>query len=106
MPTDRPTVTVIGSVHMDLVAIADRLPGRGESLIGHAFAGRPGGKAGNQAAQVAANGCRACLVSRLGDDHFGRELLEKLASKGVDTSYVAIDGSTQTGASPLLVGGD
>jgi ribokinase len=106
MAVERPVVTVVGSVHMDLIAIADRLPGRGESLIGHTFAAYPGGKAGNQAAQVAANDCRARIVTRLGDDHFGRELRARLEAKGVDTSRVVIDRTVPTGASLLLVGGD
>ncbi|HKG24134.1 MAG TPA: PfkB family carbohydrate kinase, partial [Thermomicrobiales bacterium] len=106
MAPDRQGVTVVGSVHMDLIAVADRLPRHGESLIGRSFAAFPGGKAGNQAAQVAGNDCPAFLVARLGDDHFGRELRERLMAKGVDTSRVAIDPKIPTGASPLLVGGD
>src|SRR5215213_8187465 len=102
MAADRQGVTVVGSVHMDLIAVADRLPRHGESLVGRSFAAFPGGKAGNQAAQVAGNGCPAFLVARLGDDHFGRDLRERLTAKGVDTSRVAIDPMIPTGASPLL----
>ena len=106
MATERRAVTVIGSVHMDLIAVADRLPARGESLTGHRFAMHPGGKAGNQAAQVALNDVPTFIVSRLGDDLFGHDLLAWLAAKGVDTCHVMIDSTEATGASPLLVGGD
>ncbi|MEA2525201.1 MAG: ribokinase [Thermomicrobiales bacterium] len=106
MTADRRAVTVIGSVHMDLIAVADRLPARGESLTGHLFGMHPGGKGGNQAAQVALNDVPTFIVSRLGDDLFGRELRARLAAKGVDTSFVVTDTTTATGASPLLVGGD
>ena len=64
-------VSVVGSVHMDVVATADRLPGKGESVVGHRVSLSPGGKAGNQAAQAALNGARTFLVGRVGLDVFG-----------------------------------
>ncbi len=39
-------VAVAGSVHMDLIATADRLPRRGETRSGHTFAMRPSGEGG------------------------------------------------------------
>jgi ribokinase len=106
METDRRAVAVVGSVHMDLIAVADRLPVRGESLTGRRFGMHPGGKAGNQAAQVALQGVPTYVVARVGNDHFGGILRDRLREKGVDTSYLATDPSFATGASPLLVGGD
>ena len=39
MDTEAPAgVCVVGSVHMDVVATADRLPGKGESVVGHRVA--------------------------------------------------------------------
>ncbi len=104
--TERPAVTVVGSLHVDLVATADRLPRRGESLVGHGFAMHPGGKGGNQASQVARCGLRAFLVTRLGDDLFGGELRRRLTEKGVDLTFAGVDGGASTGASPLFVGAD
>src|SRR5262249_17967649 len=106
MPADRHAVTVIGSVHMDLIAVADRLPARGESLTGLRFTMHPGGKAGNQAAQVAQQGVPAWIVARLGNDAFGDRLRARLRDKGVDTRFLVTDATAVTGASPLLVGGD
>jgi ribokinase len=106
MSTDRRAVTVVGSVHMDLIAVADRLPARGESLTGHRFSMFPGGKAGNQAAQVALQGVSAFLVARLGDDVFGEHLRTKLRDKGVDTRFLTTDATVATGASPVFVGND
>jgi ribokinase len=106
MPTDRCAVTVIGSVHMDLIAVGERLPARGESLTGHRFAMHPGGKAGNQAAQVALQGVPAYVVARLGTDYFGEHLRARLRDNGVDTRFLVADAAAATGASPLLAGGD
>ena len=44
MDTESPTgVSVVGSVHMDVVATAERLPAAGESVVGHRMALSPGG---------------------------------------------------------------
>jgi len=107
MGTEAPTgVIVVGSVHMDVVATADRLPGKGESVVGHRVSLSPGGKGGNQAAQAALNGAQTFLVGRVGRDVFGDRLLAALASTGVDTTYVAIDAQEATGISPVFTGAD
>lgn len=95
-------MVVLGSVHMDLIATAARLPGRGESVSGGTFAMAPGGKAGNQACQCALAGADVSIVTRLGDDAFGRELRAALARRGVDTSLIATDPEAPTGASTVL----
>lgn len=99
-----PSVTVVGSVHMDLVATASRLPARGETVTGEAFSMQPGGKGGNQAVQVARCGVRSCFVGCIGDDFFGRQLEESLRNYGVNTTYLRVDASTPSGASTVLVG--
>src|SRR5215217_7548976 len=99
-------VIVVGSVHMDVVATADRLPGKGESVVGHRMALSPGGKGGNQAAQAALNDARTFLVGRIGRDHFGDQLRAALARTGVDTTYLIIDDQEATGVSPVLTGAD
>lgn len=97
-----PRVVVVGSVHMDLIATAARLPGRGESVTGGSFAMAPGGKAGNQACQCALAGAETHIVTRLGDDGFGRDLLAALEGRDVDRSLVAIDPEVPTGASTVF----
>ena len=97
-----PAVVVLGSVHMDLIATAARLPGRGESVAGGVFSMAPGGKGGNQACQFALAGARVHMLARLGDDLFGGQLLAGLRARGVDTTYVAIDSQFPTGASTVL----
>jgi ribokinase len=98
-----PEVAVVGSVHMDLVAVAPRLPRRGESVAGSRFSIHPGGKAGNQAVAAARQGARTAIVASVGDDAFGRELREKLAEAAVDVSLVQSDLDAPTGASPILL---
>jgi ribokinase len=96
------SAVVLGSVHMDLVARAKRLPGRGESVVGDHFSMSPGGKGGNQACQLALLGLNTFMLTRLGNDDFGRLLIAALKSKGVDTSFIAVDPSEPTGASTVF----
>src|SRR5689334_21928299 len=104
--SERRGVTVVGSVHMDLIETAEQLPKPGSSLIGNAFSMHAGGKGANQAAQVALMGEQCTFISRVGADHFGELLRSSLASTGVDTSQLTIDSAVPTGASPILVGAD
>ncbi len=97
-----PTAVVLGSVHMDLIASADRLPGRGESIAGGSFSMSPGGKCGNQACQLALAGTPTYVLTRLGKDIFGEQLLDALVAKGVDISHVRFDEEAGTGVSCVL----
>ena len=101
---EEPTAIVLGSVHMDLIATAQRLPGKGESVVGQSFAISPGGKAGNQACQLVKCGTSTSIFTRLGDDMFGRQLFEHLTSRGVDPSLITVDTSAPTGASTVFAG--
>jgi ribokinase len=98
-----PAVTVAGSLHMDFIAAAERLPVPGESLIGSGFTMHPGGKAGNQATQLALHGIRTFLISRVGQDLLGNELRSRLSDRGVCLDYTIVDPGRLTGASPVFV---
>ena len=67
-------VVVIGSLNMDLVTRASRLPRAGETLIGQTFSTVPGGKGGNQAVACARQGAQVALFGRVGDDGYGHTL--------------------------------
>ena len=42
--SQKPIVVVVGSINLDLVAIAARIPAAGETVLGSAFQMHPGGK--------------------------------------------------------------
>jgi ribokinase len=89
MSAQKKGVVVVGSINMDLVAYAERIPVEGETVTGSAFQTHPGGKGANQAVAVARLGYPVSMIGRLGEDAFGRELRDHLQSAGVDVTGVA-----------------
>ncbi|MFJ5695805.1 ribokinase [Arthrobacter sp. NPDC093125] len=85
-----PAVTVVGSINLDLIATAERLPTAGETIGGAVLSEQPGGKGANQAAAAARLGGSARMVGAVGDDAQGRKMLDALANAGVDTADVAV----------------
>lgn len=85
------SVIVFGSINIDLVARATRLPAAGETLTGHTFFTAPGGKGANQAVAAARLGTPTRMVGRVGDDVFGPQLLNSLQTAGVQTDEVLVD---------------
>ena len=90
MTSDRATgrVIVAGSVNMDLVVHAARLPRPGETVLGATFQTFPGGKGANQAVAAARLGATTSLIAMLGDDAFGDALQAFLHSESVDVTHV------------------
>jgi len=81
-------IVVVGSINLDLVATADRIPEVGETLTGKSFHTYSGGKGANQAVAVARLGYPVAMVGNVGDDAFGAQLRQGLQQAGVDTAYV------------------
>src|ERR1700756_4828436 len=101
MPDKRPIV-VVGSINNDLVAIADRIPAVGETVLGTGFQVHPGGKGANQAVAVARLGSPARRIGSLGSDNFGAQLRTHLQAGGIDcTGIGTCEGSS--GVAVILV---
>jgi ribokinase len=96
-------LTVVGSLNMDLVVRAPRIPQPGETIIGSGFHTVPGGKGANQAVAAARLGAHVSLVGRVGQDAFGHPLLESLASDSVDQTFVIQDPHAPTGVALIVV---
>ncbi|ERN45034.1 ribokinase [Prescottella equi] len=78
------TVVVVGSINIDLVARAARMPAPGETVLGTSFATTPGGKGSNQAIAAAKAGADVAFVGAVGDDTFALELRQTLVDAEVD----------------------
>nr|WP_221247876.1 ribokinase [Brevundimonas basaltis] len=99
----RVRITVIGSINLDIVASAPKLPRAGETVTGAALARHPGGKGANQALAARRLGAEVCLMGRVGDDAMAGEALALLDVGGVDLSAVEIDPTAPTGVALIAV---
>ena len=106
-----PSITVVGSVNLDLVARVERLPRAGETVTDAEFARVKGGKGANQAVACARLGADVTLVCSVGTDVFADEALpqeERLtlaasrveAPTGVALILVDAEGENQIAVAP------
>ncbi len=97
------SVTVVGSLNEDVLVTVDRLPGRGETVIGRASATAPGGKGANQAAAAGRLGPGVHMVGRVGDDPAGARMQAALAECRVNVSRVHRTAGVPTGSATIPV---
>jgi ribokinase len=104
----QPVIVVVGSLHYDIMVDAPDRPRKGETVAGHAWRPKFGGKGGNQAIAAARAGARVRMAGAVGDDEFGRFLLERLAAGSVDRDHVTTLPGTGSGMSVAIsdAGGD
>jgi ribokinase len=98
-----PRVTVVGSLNMDLVVRAPRIPQPGETIIGTGFHTVPGGKGANQAVAASQLGATVTMIGRVGQDAYADALLHHLSAAGVDHTFVVQDSEAATGVALIVV---
>jgi ribokinase len=89
-----PRLTVVGSINLDLVARAERLPRPGETVSGASFARVPGGKGANQAVAAARLGAEVSLVGCVGRDELAEQALAGLREARVEERWLVKDAPT------------
>ena len=99
-------VVVVGSLHLDVVVTAPRLPAPDETLMGETVTLVCGGKGGNQAVAASRYGAPTVMVGRVGGDIFAAALVDNLREAGVDTSLIQRDAAANSGLSVAIVGAD
>jgi ribokinase len=83
-----PSIAVLGSLHLDIVVHAPRLPLLGETLMGQRWTPVPGGKGLNQAVACARAGVNTRMLGATGTDDFAAPLMAHLRAHQVDTNGV------------------
>ncbi|HEX2222221.1 MAG TPA: ribokinase [Candidatus Limnocylindria bacterium] len=81
-------VIVVGSINVDLVVTADRLPAPGETVLGGRFAQHHGGKGANAAVAAARAGASVTMLGAVGRDAFGEVALEALSAEGIELTRI------------------
>ena len=100
---NRPRVTVLGSLNMDISVTVPRLPEPGATVLGSAARFTPGGKGANQAVAAARLGADVRMAGCVGDDDFGRRLLAALREEGVGHNGVRVTADAPTGLAMISV---
>ncbi|HEV3003695.1 MAG TPA: PfkB family carbohydrate kinase, partial [Pirellulales bacterium] len=103
---EAPRIIVLGSVNLDLVVRGPRLPRPGETVLGGEFFQAAGGKGANQAvaAARAATGPVA-LIAAVGDDDYGRRMLDAFQRENLRTQFVRVVPRQSTGVALIMVDG-
>jgi ribokinase len=96
-------VVVIGSLNMDLVTRAERLPRAGETLAGESFTTIPGGKGANQAVAAARLGADVSMLGCVGDDAYGEQLCAALLAEHIDCAAVTAVAGVPSGVALIVV---
>jgi ribokinase len=89
-----PRLTVVGSINLDLVVQAERLPRPGETVSGARFSRVPGGKGANQAVAAARLGAEVTMIGCVGRDELADAALAGLREAGVEDDWHAKDAPT------------
>jgi ribokinase len=95
-------VLVVGSINVDLVVDAARLPAAGETILGGSFGQHQGGKGANQAVAAARAGAAVSMVGAVGEDVLGAEAKAALAAEGIDIDGV-VTRPAPTGVALIVV---
>jgi ribokinase len=98
-------IAVIGSINMDLVVKAERVPTVGETLHGQSFKLIPGGKGANQAVAIAKLGGKAFMIGCVGEDEFGSSLVGHLTGQEINVRMIRTIPQQSTGTATIIVDG-
>ncbi len=98
----KPTIAVVGLASWDTLLAVDLMPEPGGFAMVSSRLELPGGNSANAAAAAAALGARVELLSAVGNDGVGRQLLEALSLAGIDCSRVKIDPDLPTDQTTVI----
>ena len=86
-----------------MVIKADRLPIPGETILGGTFLMNPGGKGANQAVAASRMGGNVTLISKTGNDVFGKQSVMLYTAENIKTDYIFSDPKHPSGVALITV---
>jgi len=90
-------IFVLGSSNVDLILRIPRFNQPGETIRADHLTTVFGGKGANQAIAAKQLGAEVALITRLGDDHYGRSYRRYLIEKGLNPKSIFLDKKVPTG---------
>lgn len=100
-------IVCLGIMVADVVARpVEKVPERGRLVLVERMELHTGGCAVNTAIALARLGIKTAVIGKVGNDGFGRFIVDRLVEEGVDTRGVKFDSSRNTSATMVLVSPD
>jgi len=96
-------ISILGIFVADLTFRTNRMPLKGETLIGNSFKLGPGGKGSNQAVATCRAGSDTIFITKIGKDTFGDMAMKLYADEGINAEYVWTIPDIPTGAASIVV---
>ncbi len=100
----KPRILVVGSSNIDFVCTMPFVPQAGQTVISQgSYAFVPGGKGANTAVCAARLGADVVFCTRLGNDGYASQLKDRYSKESIDTRFVKIDKTQNTGLAAIMV---
>lgn len=99
----QPNIVVVGSLNADLVTQSEKIPRRGETVLGEEFSTFLGGKGANQAVACARLGANVSIIGCVGDDFYGASICEDLKKENINIVGIDIKENTSSGIAAISV---
>ncbi len=96
-------IFIVGSLNMDLTIKSPYMPKEGETITGSDFITNSGGKGANQATAAGKLGGEVYMCGAVGNDSFGKTLIENLKTASVNTEYISKANGVSTGIAVIIV---
>jgi len=96
-------ILCMGSINMDLVMFMQKFPSPGETILTDNFQTFPGGKGGNQAVAASKLGGDVTYFTKLGNDGFSQELMQKQREADVNVEPILVEEGATAGIAMIWV---
>ncbi|WKV10098.1 ribokinase [Thermoanaerobacterium sp. CMT5567-10] len=96
-------ILVVGSINMDIVARVEHIPQIGETVIAREVKYFYGGKGANQAVSIAKLKGNVIMIGRVGNDGYGKDIIENLKKHNVKIDGIEVDNQKKTGTAFIYV---
>ena len=96
-------ICILGSINMDMVVSVDKMPLVGETIFSENFKLAHGGKGANQAVASQRLGSEVYMISKVGKDAYGLQILSSLEKENINIANIFKDDVNPTGTAIITV---
>jgi ribokinase len=97
------SICIFGIFVADLCFFANKIPDRGETVLGNNHLVGPGGKGSNQAIAAAKLDGKVNFITKVGKDNYADMALSLYKESGVDVESVSQDSNFSTGVAGIMI---